>query len=100
MLPNGGMRTTSPRLMCLAGAVCAAAAVTGLMAAVAPFLVIVIPIGVLFVLVAARNLAAGVVLFTILLFFQEIPGLPTTGITGVKMGGYGPCLHLGHDAAR
>lgn len=55
------------------GALCGAAAV------VSPPLALAVVLAVLFVAVTFHNLAAGLALFTVLTFFERIPGIPASG---------------------
>jgi putative inorganic carbon (hco3(-)) transporter len=47
----------------------------------------VVILGTVYVVVAVRNLAAGVVLFTVLIFFALIPSISSSGVTFAKLGG-------------
>ena len=75
----------------LAVALWLAVAVTGLIlglwAVVAPFLGLAALVALAFAIVTAREIAGGVAAFTVLTFFERIPGTPETGITVVKLGG-------------
>jgi len=71
----------------LAAAVAATAAVVGLGSVVAPFLGVSALLGLLFAVLTAKELAAGVAAFTVLSFFERIPGTPATGVTVIKMAG-------------
>ncbi|MDP9223019.1 MAG: O-antigen ligase family protein [Actinomycetota bacterium] len=52
-----------------------------------PLMVAVVILGTVYVVVAVRNLAAGIVLFTVLIFFALIPSIASSGITFAKLGG-------------
>lgn len=74
------------RLPLVLGVVAAVGAI-GVGAGRSPVLTLTGAVGLLFVLAASRDLAAGVGLLTVLLFVERIPGTPTTGLTVVKMAG-------------
>src|SRR5436305_1881168 len=62
----------------------------GVLGARAPFYALAAAVGVVFVLITFRNLAAGVALFTVTTFFQHLPGTGTGSsveVTGVKAAG-------------
>ena len=59
----------------------------GGLAVVAPPLAIALPIAGLFLAFAFRNLALGVALFTALSFFEELPGVPSSGVSFLKVAG-------------
>ena len=61
--------------------------VIGLWAVVAPLLGVAALVALAFAIATARELAAGVAAFTVLTFFERIPGTPETGITVVKLAG-------------
>jgi O-antigen ligase len=63
------------------------AAALGAGAVYSPLVVAVAITGVAFVVVALRSLIAGLILFTILIFFETIPSLTGSGITFAKLGG-------------
>jgi O-antigen ligase len=71
----------------LAFAVAAAAALLGIGAVTSPALALAVALGLVFVAVAFSNLAAGVALFTVITFFDRIPGVDNAGLTGVKAAG-------------
>jgi hypothetical protein len=75
-----------PRLALIAAA-CVVAAILGVASVSSPLLSLALPLGVVFVAVAIRELALGVVLFTLLAFFQLIPGIEGSGLTLVKLAG-------------
>lgn len=60
------------------------AAVIGGLAVVFPPAALIAVGAIAFVVVAVRDLTLGVALFTILTFFENLPGAPTTGLTAVK----------------
>src|SRR5437667_2072459 len=63
------------------------AAALGAAAVYSPRVVVTGALGIAFVVVALRSLIGGVVLFTILIFFEGIPSLTGSGITFAKLGG-------------
>lgn len=65
--------------------VCAAVGVVSARSTVAG---IALPLALLFVAAAFRDLALGVVLFTVLAFFQLIPSFEGSGVTLVKLAGF------------
>jgi O-antigen ligase len=71
----------------LAVVVTAAAALVGLSAVTSPALALAVALGLVFIAVAFRSLAAGVALFTVITFFDRIPGVDSAGLTGVKAAG-------------
>jgi O-antigen ligase len=71
----------------LGTAVVFTALVVGMGAAVSPFLGVAGLIALGFAILTAKDLAAGVAAFTVLSFFERIPGTPETGITVIKAGG-------------
>ena len=56
----------------------------GLIAARSALAAVALPVAAFFVVAAFRDLAVGVVLFTVLAFFQLIPGFEGSGVTLVK----------------
>lgn len=70
-------------MLVAAAGVLGAAAVGGL-AVLSPPLALVAVCAVAFVIAAVRDLTVGVALFTVITFFESIPGAPTTGLTAVK----------------
>jgi O-antigen ligase len=64
-----------------------AAIVVGTAAVRFPVPTLAIVIGLIFAGLAVRNLAAGLALFTVLTFFERVPGLEGAGITPVKLAG-------------
>jgi O-antigen ligase len=90
--PEGLTATALSRLeklphesLALAGALLAVALGAG--AVYSPRFVVAATLGVAFVVVALRSLIGGLVLFTILIFFEGIPSLTSSGITFAKLGG-------------
>jgi O-antigen ligase len=71
----------------LGAAVVFTALVVGMGAAESPFLGVAGLVALGFAILTARDLAAGVAAFTVLSFFERIPGTPETGITVIKAGG-------------
>ena len=71
--------------LALAGAGLAVALGAG--AVYSPLFVVAATLGVAFIVVALRSLIGGLVLFTILIFFEGIPSLTASGITFAKLGG-------------
>jgi O-antigen ligase len=63
------------------------AAAAGAAAVVSPVLALAAVLGLVFVGVAFQSLAGGLTLFTVLLFFERIPGIPASGLSAVKVGG-------------
>jgi O-antigen ligase len=63
-------------------------AVIGGLAVRSPTLAVAAVVGLAFVWVAFRNLAAGLAFFVVLTFFERLPGSPTTGLTLVKAAGF------------
>ena len=61
--------------------------VIGLWAVVAPLLGVAALVALAFAIATAWELAAGVAAFTVLTFFERIPGTPETGVTVVKLAG-------------
>jgi putative inorganic carbon (HCO3(-)) transporter len=76
-----------PTGLAVAAAVVLTAAVVGLGAVVSPFLGLAALVGLAFVLVTAKDLAGGIAAFTVLSFFERIPGTPETGVTVIKLAG-------------
>jgi O-antigen ligase len=64
----------------------------GCLAVLSPPLALVAVGAVAFVIAAVRDLTVGVAIFTLLTFFENIPGTPATGLTAVK--GVGAVLAL------
>ena len=64
-----------------------AAVMVGAGAVVAPYLTLGAFVGMIFAVVTALELAGGVALFTVLSFFERIPGTPETGVTTIKLAG-------------
>src|SRR5689334_25443850 len=60
----------------------------GALATVRPLFAVGAVVALAFVLVAFRNLAAGMAFFVVLTFFETLPGSPTTGLTFVKLAGF------------
>src|SRR5215471_16859613 len=87
MSARGALATLPPpgdalrRSSVLAGVVAGGLAI-GALATVRPLLAVGAVVALAFVLVAFRNLAAGVT------FFETLPGSPTTGLTFVKAAGF------------
>ena len=79
-----GWRLSRPALLL---GVLVAIGLIGIGAARSPVLTLAGAVGLLFVLAASRDLAAGVALLTVLLFVERIPGTPSTGLTVVKIAG-------------
>jgi O-antigen ligase len=69
-------------------AVLLAGAAIGAGATRSPTLAVGAVVGVAFVWVAFRNLAAGLAFFVVLTFFERLPGSPATGLTLVKAAGF------------
>jgi O-antigen ligase len=65
----------------------AGAMLLGVGAVASPALALALAVGLVFVVVAFLNLAAGVALFTVVTFFDRVPGVDTAGLTGVKGAG-------------
>jgi len=63
------------------------AAALGIVAVIAPVVALAGAVGLVFVVLAMRNLAVGVSLFTVLTFFEEIPGLQGSGLSVTKLAG-------------
>jgi O-antigen ligase len=61
--------------------------VAGVVSVLSPLLVVIFVCGVFYVVVSVRNLAAGLVLFTLLTFFESIPSLSSSGVTFSRLGG-------------
>jgi O-antigen ligase len=53
-----------------------------------PTLAVAAVVGIAFVWVAFRNLAAGLAFFVVLTFFERLPGSPATGLTLLKAAGF------------
>jgi O-antigen ligase len=68
-------------------AAAAVAVPVGVAAVVAPLFTLVGVLAVLFVAISARSLAAGVALFTVLVFFTRIPALGGEDVTYVRLAG-------------
>jgi O-antigen ligase len=71
----------------MAPAVAGLAGALGLGAVYSPLFVVAATLGVAFVVVAFRSLIGGLVLFTILIFFEQITALTGSGVTFAKLGG-------------
>jgi O-antigen ligase len=71
----------------LGAAVVFMALVVGMGASISPFLGVAGLVALGFAILTAKDLAAGVAAFTVLSFFERIPGTPETGITVIKAGG-------------
>ena len=69
-------------------AVLLAGAAIGAGATRSPTLAVGAVVGVAFVWVAFRNLAAGLAFFVVLTFFERLPGSPATGLTLLKAAGF------------
>jgi O-antigen ligase len=67
--------------------IAASAALLGLGSVAAPITVTAALLGLMFVAISARSLAAGLALFTLLVFFTRIPALSSSGLTFVKLAG-------------
>jgi O-antigen ligase len=65
----------------------ALAIAVGVASAVAPARVIALVVGVAFVCIAWRSLAAGVAAFAIVIFLEQLPAVATQGVTFSKLGG-------------
>ena len=76
------------RQLGLGAALLAGGVAIGALAVVSPVLAIGSVVGIAFVVVAFRNLAAGLAFFIVLTFFQTLPGSPSTGLTLVKAAGF------------
>jgi O-antigen ligase len=74
-----------PATTLLPGAAVGGAALVGAIAVVSPLAAAGLVLGGLFVVAALRDLAAGVALFTLLTFFEVIPGVASSGVTFVKL---------------
>lgn len=70
-------------VLAVAAGLLGAVALGGL-AVLSPPLALVAVGAVAFVVAAMRDLTVGVAIFTVLTFFENIPGAPTTGLTAVK----------------
>src|SRR5215470_2640128 len=81
--PGDALRRSSV----LAGVVAGGLAI-GALATVRPLLAVGAVVALAFVLVAFRNLAAGLAFFVVVTFFETLPGSPTTGLTFVKAAGF------------
>ena len=66
------------RLVLVLGAVVGGVAI-GALATRSPTLAVAAVVGLAFVWVAFRNLAAGLAFFVVLTFFERLPGSPTAG---------------------
>ena len=80
--PPGDALRSSP---VLAGVLAGGLAI-GTLATVRPLFAVGVVVALAFVLVAFRNLAAGLAFFVVVTFFETLPGSPTTGLTFVKRG--------------
>ena len=69
-------------------AVVAGGAAIGTLATRSPTLAVAAVVGLAFVWVAFRNLAAGLAFFVVLTFFERLPGSPTSGLTLLKAAGF------------
>ena len=93
MSARGALATLPPpgdalrRSSVLAGVVAGGLAI-GALATVRPLLAVGVVVALAFVLVAFRNLAAGLAFFVVVTFFETLPGSPTTGLTFVKAAGF------------
>lgn len=87
-LPSLG-RDWGPRMAAPAVAVATVgiATLVGFGAVSVPVVALALPLVLAFAVVAIRDLAAGVTLLTVVIFFDQIPGIPTSGITLVKLAG-------------
>jgi len=74
-----------PRL--LLASLPAFAALIGAAAVGSPLLVLVGTLGLLFVALAFQNLSAGLAMFTVLTFLEQIPTVSSAGLTLAKLGG-------------
>lgn len=63
------------------------AAVLGIVAVIDPVIALAGAVGLIFVALSMQNLAIGVCLFTILTFFEVIPGLEGSGLSTTKLAG-------------
>jgi O-antigen ligase len=91
MTARGALATLpygTPRRLGFSAAVLAGGVAIGALATVSPFLAVGALVGIAFVVVAFRNLAAGLAFFVVLTFFQTLPGSPSTGLTLVKAAGF------------
>lgn len=82
------LRLLDSRVVLVAGA-CLLALVLGVASVASPVVGIALPLALVFVAAAFRELALGIVLFTLLAFFQLIPGIEGSGVTLVKLAGLG-----------
>ena len=88
--PRSGSRYTplaADRQYSLVSAALLGALVIGLVSTRSAVAAIALPLAAFFVAAAFRELALGVVLFTVLAFFQLIPGFEGSGVTLVKLAG-------------
>jgi O-antigen ligase len=67
--------------------VLAGGSLLGVGAVSSPPLALAVAVGLVFTIVSFRSLAAGVALFTVITFFDRIPGVDSAGLTGVKVAG-------------
>jgi len=81
------VRLPSPGTAALWLALALTGLVIGVWAVVAPLLGVAALVALAFAIATAWDLAAGVAAFTVLTFFERIPGTPETGITVVKLAG-------------
>ncbi len=81
------VRWQPPVNLLVTGLALGAALLLGAGAVVAPFLTLGALIVLTFSIVTALELAGGVALFTVLSFFERIPGTPETGVTSIKLAG-------------
>lgn len=81
--PGDALRRSSVLVGVLAGGLA-----IGALATVRPLFAVGAVVAIAFVLVAFRNLAAGLAFFVVVTFFETLPGSPTTGLTFVKAAGF------------